>query len=517
MAERTLAENVAQVKADFKGIRYELVNKGASVPSGTPTSQYANIIKDLNTGGGNTEEAFEAGRQDVISKSKYIPKTASGKGVFLNDVSEVAHKVVVKADTPTEVKVCGKNLFDGVLEVGGIDSTTGNNTNSTTSTRSVNYIPVAPNTTYTITREITEKKIYTRFYDKNKTYIEYGFSAVNTPMTFTAKEGYAFLRLELVGGIVDEKVQVEFGSDTEYEPYNSETITATPNGTEANSICPIMYFLTDSEITVDYYSSYGRAEADLAHWNAVTVNGTRQHYNYAFAYTNFSGYTIPEGLCRPTSSLAYMFHQYQGVEMPRGIDCSKFVAQVATNQCYYTFYYASKLKKIYDMGIPAGIAYGTTYGYCSALEEIEKIRCNENTTFNTNAFNQCTSLKHIGFEGTIASDINLQWHDHTGERVQLQQCAWDTIHLPEKIARGFHHVKYLVPIWNAFLQPAAVYHPVQDVPGKEIPRAVAVRGTDVPVHLTAGQCGAYFLQLPHAVLLDRVKQDHIRSFPDHGL
>lgn len=62
MANKTLAENVAQVKADFKGIRDELMNKGADIPSGTPTSKYANIIKDLNPGG-NTEEAFEQGKQ----------------------------------------------------------------------------------------------------------------------------------------------------------------------------------------------------------------------------------------------------------------------------------------------------------------------------------------------------------------------------------------------------------------------------------------------------------------------
>ena len=423
MAERTLAENVAQVKADFKGIRYELVNKGASVPSGTPTSQYANIIKDLNTGGGNTEEAFEQGRQDVISKSKYIPKTASGKGVFLTDVSEVAHKVKVYADTPTEVKVYGKNLFDvsKVTEKSGENTgyVVKNNDGSITVTSTANVTNVYIGTLSDLAPSLREgdKVVFNAITDSTKktVYIKNTKTALPFGTVLEVTGEHLTSSIALYSSSVNvastfSEIQLEYDNVTAYEPYQEpQTITATPNGAEVDSICPAMNFPTDSEITVDYYSSYGRAEADLAHWNAVTVNGTRQHYNYAFAYTNFSGYTIPEGLCRPTSSLAYMFHQYQGVEMPRGIDCSKFVAQVATNQCYYTFYYASKLKKIYDMGIPAGIAYGTTYGYCSALEEIEKIRCNENTTFNTNAFNQCTSLKHIGFEGTIASDINLQW------------------------------------------------------------------------------------------------------------
>ena len=58
------------------------------------------------------DQLFDAGKQSVIANSKYIEKTASGKVIRLDDVSEVAHKVVVKADTPTEVTVCGKNLFD---------------------------------------------------------------------------------------------------------------------------------------------------------------------------------------------------------------------------------------------------------------------------------------------------------------------------------------------------------------------------------------------------------------------
>ena len=58
------------------------------------------------------DQLFDAGKQDVIDNSKYIEKSASGSVIRLDDVSEVAHKVKVKADTPTEVKVYGKNLFN---------------------------------------------------------------------------------------------------------------------------------------------------------------------------------------------------------------------------------------------------------------------------------------------------------------------------------------------------------------------------------------------------------------------
>ena len=93
MAERTLVENVAQVKADFKAVKDAV---GIVIPEGTPTSEYGerifNTISSLENEIENSRtEGIEQGKQEVISNSKYIEKTASGKGVFLNDVSEVAH------------------------------------------------------------------------------------------------------------------------------------------------------------------------------------------------------------------------------------------------------------------------------------------------------------------------------------------------------------------------------------------------------------------------------------------
>jgi len=130
--------------------------------------------------------------------------------------------------------VMGGNLFDGALEMGGIDGNTGNNLTATTYKRTINYIPVKPNTTYTISRECTTDNINTRFYDKDKKYIEYGFSAKVSPMTFTTKDNYYYLRLQLIGdrGNLTEKVQIVLGStEKPYEPYKEQSLTIqTPNG-----------------------------------------------------------------------------------------------------------------------------------------------------------------------------------------------------------------------------------------------------------------------------------------------
>ena len=371
----------------------------------------------LHKAGGNTEEAFEQGRQDVISKSKYIEKTASGKGVFLTDVSEVAHKVIVKADTPTEVKVCGNNLFDGLLEVGAIDSNTGNNTNVTTSTRSVNYIPVIPNTTYTITREITGKNIRTRFYDKNKTYIEYGFTPVNTPMTFTAKEGYAFLRLELRGGTVDEKVQVEFGNATEYEPYISETITATQDGTELDSICPIMNFLADGDITVDYYSSFGMNEEWNRFWDSYQDYGKRKDYGTAFSEGWNETIFKPKYDIKPEVATNIFYCSNFGNLEKILSDCGVVLDLSKCANLTYGFGFSTithipvvNLSKCTNTSyLFANFSESSTSAWRSQLKSVRKIISSETTVFANNAFNNCRHLEHCIFDGTIASDINLQW------------------------------------------------------------------------------------------------------------
>lgn len=61
---------------------------------------------------------------------------------------------VVNATGRQDIQVCGKNLFDGEIELGNINPANGTLSASTTRTRSKNFIKVKPNTTYTFTRTI---------------------------------------------------------------------------------------------------------------------------------------------------------------------------------------------------------------------------------------------------------------------------------------------------------------------------------------------------------------------------
>lgn len=370
---------------------------------------------------GGVSEVYESGRQDVISKSKYIPKTASGKGVFLTDVSEVAHKVKVYADADTEVKVCGKNFFNNDTSL--IKSI--NYANSSGQQTKNGYELSLPKGTYTFTLHQLDTAghyVYGVTNDKDGNFVTACNLLAGTtnysPLTITLNEGdkvyiYDGVSVNLQGsrGMFDlMQIQLEAGyASTPYEPYQEpQTITATPDGTETPSMCPTMTFIADNDVTVDYYGSYGMAEKEMAMWNRITNYGTRKSYTSAFGYVDFGGCTIPQGLCKP-NAVNNMFYSYVGQYLPDGVDCSEFNNSTSSYHPVYMFAYSRKLKRIYDMGIPAGVLYNSTFHTCDSLEEIEIIRCNETTTFTSNAFQSCSALEKVKFEGTIASDINLQW------------------------------------------------------------------------------------------------------------
>ena len=103
-----------------------------------------------------------------------------------------------------------------------------------------------------------------------------------------------------------------------------------------------------------------------------------------------------------------MFFNYQGKYLPKGLN-GKVIRRdqntviEAGSKCGYVFAYCSKLKEIYDIGLPIlkSLSY---YAYKSPLiESIEVIRIAEDTTFN-NSFTGCTALKEVRFEGVIGQN-----------------------------------------------------------------------------------------------------------------
>lgn len=152
----------------------------------------------------------------------------------------------------------------------------------------------------------------------------------------------------------------------------------------------------------------GKQKSKNDFWRGFTNNGARKSYYSAFFRTDFSGETIPEGLCRPQylnatfRAMDRMFHTYQGIELPKGIDTSLLVDGENIGSQVFAL---SKLIEIADIGIPASSVMTSWYLDCYSLITIEKIRVNENTTYST-AFRDCGKLENVTFEGVIGQNID---------------------------------------------------------------------------------------------------------------
>jgi hypothetical protein len=160
------------------------------------------------------------------------------------------NNVVINSTEPTtgeEVWIQkGKNLFDGLLELGAITAT-GTLDTSTTRIRSVNFIKVNPNTTYTIkVNKYTSSKGTPRLniisYSNNNVGSFISSTGWNdNTYTFTTKSDCKYIKLlfflngsssqTLVTSDISS-VQLEQGSTaTEYEPYIDKKIyTKNDNG-----------------------------------------------------------------------------------------------------------------------------------------------------------------------------------------------------------------------------------------------------------------------------------------------
>ena len=185
-----------------------------NLPTGATTIGiyfYANQNSNIHAQGDYVEYSEILVKETSITDDTYEPYTngASPNPDYPQEITNVTGDV--------EVKVQNKNLFDGEFELGTIDNS-GVKQNSSTAIRTVNFIPINPNTQYILSSKATQ--IRSVFYDK-----DYRFVGTH-PASFTSKENEYYMKFVLSSTDLQTEAQLEKGSTaTEHVEHKEQTFT----------------------------------------------------------------------------------------------------------------------------------------------------------------------------------------------------------------------------------------------------------------------------------------------------
>lgn len=243
-AEQSIRYNkLVECEPNFK-YKIELGNSAYKMKIVTYNANQAFIAAHDNLAEGSelTTESTAA----YISVTIYSNDTLEGTSITLNNTirnSEISGAELkgntTQNGTPTPsspvpvnvvtgeqvVRVCGKNLFDGQLELGGYGST-GAKVEANANYRNANTILVEPSTTYTFSINGASQKYVILFYDINGNFISQNTSL--TTGTFTTLNNAYFINFrtfnaDFVSDFFNLKVQLEKGSSaTTYELYQGK-------------------------------------------------------------------------------------------------------------------------------------------------------------------------------------------------------------------------------------------------------------------------------------------------------
>ena len=137
----------------------------------------------------------------------------------------------ISGHTSADVTRTGANVWNEEWEIGGIDSSTGENVPIASIIRTKNYIPIFPDTTYFFhAGDYADANVKTRFYDGSKNYIGYvqkSGTAVASNEQFTTPTNARYLRFQFpnsYGTTYKHDISVNYPStDTTYNAYVGTT------------------------------------------------------------------------------------------------------------------------------------------------------------------------------------------------------------------------------------------------------------------------------------------------------
>ena len=175
-------------------------------------SRYEELLKYLIENGGISGGDFE-----------YVLYTLNQSLSTLYTTAEKPVKRAILKGDSQRVFSPTKNLFDGELEQGTIDSY-GNNINLSTAIRSKNFVEIGVNTAFTVSRKKATGSLGFRCYDKNKNFLGTIFRSINGGIlkkTYTTDSNTVYIRFIDNTNDLTNQYQIEIGSTaTDYEEPN---------------------------------------------------------------------------------------------------------------------------------------------------------------------------------------------------------------------------------------------------------------------------------------------------------
>ena len=170
--------------------------------------------------------------QDILIDNilNQIPTgTATGETINITDSSSLPLNDIQVAGNTYQETTTGKNLFDGVLELGNFNSNTGEKIANHDYIINTNSIPVEELTNYKISSNGTGIRMYVFEYKEDMTYNLSARKTVNADNYLTTNSGTKYINFRTIDANTNlqEKIQVEKGSTaTDWEKY---TNGASPN------------------------------------------------------------------------------------------------------------------------------------------------------------------------------------------------------------------------------------------------------------------------------------------------
>ena len=391
-----------------------------------------NIAEKLVTIAENQQKVYEAGKQSVYDKledpSKLIEQTVTGSIIRVNDVSEIPHKCVISVDADTDVIVSGKNLWR-------LDDTV-----VATETSKSGYVEfddtfLPKGVPITISADITKYADDTATNTRLSFYCYYTngttSKADSTPYDTTGVERDGIARRKsatltidpekkvdrLVCSFLDyssqngrnakaEKIQIEVGSPTTYEPSRGfvthKVLAGLPM--EIESICPTMCLNTSSPIiiTFEYHKSHG-ASVEYDHfWDIYQQNGSRTDYTCAFTGAWKSEIFKPKYDIKPTG--AYMMFRYNPIlaDWVELFDTLGVTLDFSNCTNLQYCFYGVCAYRLGVINLSKATSINSIFGSIPYLHTIDKVIVSESTSALEFG---CPKLVNITFEGVIAKNI----------------------------------------------------------------------------------------------------------------